>query len=451
MNGTFLATSEVSPADNGPSVADRRSRWSGNRAGLPCIWLVALLLITFMAGCSSSSSPSPEPLTDAQWIGFKDGDGNWQKIEPESFTIDFEGMVNDSDGRYSLAIVQANAEHRRVRILTLETTLAELNRIDLQDFAAEDQALVEVMASSVPDGIYPKFYLGFEESSSGTFSVNAGTYDLIGTYSDDSSLKYPTQYVRKNGITVAVGQNPPVEIDFALADALTEQYAITIPSTVQLNSGEVFLLTANGTAASLGYNYSDGDSLEYSAMPLGAGDLYMLELYVDLDENSGISYFKGFDDEADDYSVNLPPGFDGEFAEDRSSEIFLPGMTAAAYDDRSGTVLGYTVQYVGKSAVKDIEYGAICHVSAGQVGLDSPIAFFMPDLHSAPGWNSNWSIPTDVTNKSANASVQVASDLTALQVFVDWFIANAPRVAAAGQWFASLANYQTFDGVDDNL
>jgi hypothetical protein len=129
-----------------------------------------------MAGCSSSSSPSPEPLTDAQWIGFKDGDGNWQQIEPE------------------------------------------------------------VTANSVPDGIYPKFYLGFEESSSGTFSVNAGTYDLIGTYSDDSSLKYPTHYARNNDITVAPGQNPPEEIDFASEDMLTGPYAITIPSTVQRTS-----------------------------------------------------------------------------------------------------------------------------------------------------------------------------------------------------------------------
>jgi hypothetical protein len=225
---------------------------------------------------------------------------------------------------------------------------------------------------------------------------------------------------------------------------LSDTYKITVDSISDMEEAEVFLLTANNTAARLGYTpYGETpaiDYVDYKALPsedLSAGDLYMVMVSLDLDDDSFITYFEGFET-AEDKTIAPPGLFDGELLSDTSTGFLRLGLSATAYGD----AIGYTIEYTNTG--NGIEYRVTSHVSSGWFDGTS-VEFLMPDMRTAPGWQTNWSIPTTAELDWAFVSAQAGSTGSNLQDFADWYISGTPHVAA-DQWFASSVNSYAGDG-----
>lgn len=427
-------------------------------AGITFVVLFALFVSTGCGGSGSSAQPE-DPLTDAEWIGFRDGDGAWQDLElPESGVLVFDDdttgtRVTDAQGRYTLVSMRAFGASQRVMLVTLQSTVSESTQLDFSDFMATgEQAFLDVTVSGLGVNEVADLYLADEDNSRSSdglvsFYDNAGTYDLVATRSSDSQTHLPSDMVIRHDLTLSSGTTSNETIDFVAPGLIT----LSGPNQITVNNaenalgdGEVFLLTKNYTAARLGYTPYSGSTpisdIDFMALPtekLSTGDLYMVRVSLDLDDDSFITYFEGFGT-AGNMTIDPPGLFDGELLSDTSTGFLLLGLSATAYGD----AIGYTTEYTGTG--NGIEYGVTCHVSSGWFDGTS-VEFLMPDMRTAPGWQTNWSIPTTAELDWAYVSAQAGSTGSNLQDFADWYISRTPHVAA-DQWFASSVNSYAGDG-----
>lgn len=414
----------------------------------PVLWLIGLLALALLAACSDSDSnpPSQEPMVDAQWVGFRDGDGDWQQIDlPESQVFDFTTAdtgteVTDPQGRYSLAVVRAYAARREVYLFTVQTTLAESPEFDFRKYFPDaEQSNLEITVSGLPGATSVSLYLAGDRripyNGVVTFDTDPGTYDLIAVASSSGT---PAQLIALYDQTYDPGLTP-ITINWASGApvVLTGPYTVTLLPEQQgsMEHGEVSLLTGNGTIVDLS-GASAEDSFTYKALPpenMVPDDVYMLDLFFRPDSDTVISYFAGFGT-AEDLSVPPMGSFDGVYAADTSTGTLLPGLAASKTTD----AIAYTTLYTGRG--NDIEYSAISLTTSGWIGAAEQITIAMPDMHTAPGWSTNWSIPVNAVASYTAATVQTASTGTSLQDFADWYFSDAPHVSA-DQWFESIANF----------
>ena len=450
------ATRGALSTGSGSRFGARSPAFKAGLRAIPQFFFLILLTLGIMTGCSSSDSataPQADPLTDAEWIAFRDGDGAWQEIElPASKVFDFtdaggDTFVTDPDGRYTLVSVRATASNQQVEVFTLQSTTGEASQLDFSAFfPGDEQASLQVTVSGIESDTRADLYLGNEDIGLGvngtfTFTDSAGTYDLVATRSSLGS-DLPTLLAARRDLVLQAGLTTSENVDFTAtgADAplaLTDQYTVSVNSAHPLDYGEVFLLTANGTAASLGYeSWSGSVAVAYMAVPSGglaAGDHYMTRLSLEPDDDSYITYYEGFAS-AGDRTVTPPGVFDGVSASDTSTGYLLPGLTGSTFPD----AIGYTIQY--RASGSTIDYYFNCHISTGWLdGTSGSVAFTMPDMHAVAGWESKWSIPLDADMVWAYASAQAGSAGVSLTEFMQWYLIGAPRVEQ-GEWFASSVN-----------
>lgn len=403
-----------------------------------CILAAVVLLGT--AGCSDSGSDDLV-LSDAQWVAFQDGDGPWQELGvSENMVFDADELVTDPEGRYSLAIVFARAatdaeDNGFIQEVTLKTTKAEVPSIDFSKmFDPESTSLEVTLDEDSLDYGSAYLYVGGEyetpwgDSNTVTLYPYTAPYDLVATL--HSGLEdYPSKILFETFDESAQGQARTCNIAFGDFVDLSAPYTVTFtPSADEiLHSAEAYLVTANGTAASLGEEYNDGaTSFEYTApAALPAGGSYVLELSIDLDEDSSILHYQGFET-PDDLAINgssLPNVFDGQYAADTSTGSLLPNMNWTVVDD-GGDAVAYASVFNGEA--NSIDYFVVTMVTAGRVGAeDTCIA--MPDLSSAPGWYPLWSIPANAEERGASSWAVLSSEN-----FGDLFASNLATLYLGG-------------------
>lgn len=425
------------------------------------VFFLCLFVLLFTGGCggSGSSTSSPDVLTDAEWFGFRDGDGQWQEIQtPETQIFRFDDTttgtyVTNSEGRYSLVALHAYASSQQVTILVLQSTVDESPELDISPFLSDDESAdLEVTVSGLDYGYHANIFLADEETGMGmdgstTLHIDPGTYDLVVTRSEVNAA-LPTHLFARHDMELQAeptgDQSIEVSLDTADLIQLSDQYTISVDSVHTLDDGEVYLLTANGTMASLGYtNISSGDPKElyYKGLPFAftsdvdwQEDLYIVELSLEPIEDSTIYYFQGFDT-AGNLTVTPPGVFDGTLATDTSTGYLLPGLVANAY----AGAIGYTVRY--EASANGINYVTACYTTKGWLDELSEIEFFMPALHEADGWDTKWSIPeTATTDWEAYVAVQAGSNDLTFANLIEWALIDTPRVDN-GSWFASIANW----------
>lgn len=406
------------------------------------IYILATLLIVCLVGCGGSNKQAGNPvLTDATWYAMQDGDGPWEVINMP--TGMFTPTVTDPQGRYSLAYVMAIASDQRVYVFTLQTTVAELPTIDMSTIPMMGhQAELDVTVKPFEQGKFVSLYLddnshgigSFNEDQSISLETTPGIQDFIATLSENDV--WPTHLIVRRGLQFAPGSTLQQTVDFSTdSDVLAMGEPYTISADVPLQRGEVHLLTLNKSRAPLGRTgyFADETSFQYAplASGLSGGDTYMIELNTRPENNQYIAYFEGFSTPGD-RNVSLPSPFDGMIATNTSSGGVLPGMTDAFYSD----AIGYTVEYGARSGA--VTYYTMAHITAGRLGDQT--SFFMPNLASAPEWNTVWSIPIGATTLSAVTSVQAGSPGASIQDIGFWYMLDKPRVSA-GHWVASISNY----------
>lgn len=424
------------------------------------------LLFLFAAGCNDSDPGSGDdpgtdtPLTDAEWIAFQDGDGPWQEIEIPETGI-FIPTVTDSEGRYGLAYLLADAADQRVVMQTILTTTTELPQIDvsavLEGNSINFQVTVEEPQNLADSTV--NIYVGDDEAavSSGftytrTFSKTPGTYDLFVTQST-SGVAYPTNYIARRNIdlTTSAAEETISTANFNSITALTGPYTVTVQGTdSELDSsvyrGGVELITTNLTEAELGYKSTADASLQYSALdtPLTGDDIYLAYLDIELEDNDDVyydaSYYEGFLDAGDITLSPLMVNFDVTFDFNTDTGNTLPGISGIP-SIGTGVVLGYMLSYQG-SVEDGIEYYTVSYVSAGRVGDATSIS--MPDLSSSEGWSDNWSVPDDITTENVQASVNIGPDSSIFRTMANWFSNDVVRFED-GEWFAVLRKSVTYN------
>ena len=404
----------------GPGCGNRITTDRGHRLSL-VLCIVAAVLFLGTAGCSDSSSDDLA-LTDAVWVAFQDGDGPWREFEiPQDMIFDTEELVTDPDGRYSLAMVFARAardadDNGFVQEVTLKTTTAEVPRIDFSMLSDAGGTSLEVTLDD--DSLnYGSAYLyvgGEDEMPWNTNTVTlypyTAPYDLVATL-HSSGLDYPSKIFVQTFDESSQGQAETLDLAFGEFEDLSEPHTVTFtPSAADeiLYNGEVYLVTANGTAASLGEEYNEeAEFFEYTApAALPPEGSYVLELSIDLDDDSSVLHYQGFvapgDLEID--GTNLPYVFDGRHVADTSTGSLLPGVSWTVVDDMDD-VAAYASIFNGEA--NRIDYYVTTLVTAGRVGTDTGIA--TPDLRSAPGWYPLWSVPASTETWNAGSWAVLAS------------------------------------------
>ncbi len=447
------------PAEN-PESRGRCARGKtggGIRHPLILCILAAIVLLGTAAGCSDSDSDDLV-LTDAIWVAFQDGEGAWQEIEvPQDMVFDAEENVTDPEGRYSLAIVSAMAaqdaeDNGFVQTSILKTTTAEIPEIDFSGgIDSEDTSLeVTVDQASLDAGSVYLYARGDDSSVWNsdplTLYPTTAPYDLAATL-HSAGQDYPSKIFVESFDATALGQASTLDVVFGDFVDLSAPYTFTFaPSADEiLDDAEVYLMTANVSLASLGEEGIDEtNEVQYTApVDLNAvapGSSYMLDLSIDLDDDSSVSYYEGFA-APDDYSVSggdIPYTFDGQYVADRSTGSLLPGVSWTEVD-AGGNAIAYTSIFNGEA--NSIDYAVTTVVTAGRVGAGET-GFTIPDLSSAQGWYPLWSIPSDVQERGGSSSAVLSSDLMA-----DLFMPNLtmlyfdgyPRLADRS-WIAIIMN-----------
>ncbi len=439
------------------------------RLSIFSIIFLALFLL-FTAGCNDSDpvnnsdtvsdsdtdgdTETGATLTDAEWIVFQDGDGPWQEIEIPETGI-FIPTVTDSEGRYGIAYLAADAADQEVVLLTILATTAELPQIDVsvlvEDNGAELQVTVEEPENLANSGV--DLYLGWEYDSAygfpytGTFTKRPGTYDLFATQTASVS-NYPTNYIARRDIDLTAGATVEETItaaDFDSSAAFSGPYTVSVQGPDgELDSavydGEVRLITTNLTEVELGDKDEIGTSLQYSAMgnPLTGDDTYLVSLDMLLEETDGVEYhadyYEGFVDEGDITVSPLLETFDVTFNFNTGTDNTTLEISDIP-DIGTGTVLAYVASYIGR--VEDGIYYTTSNItSAGRVQDAS--SFSIPDLSSEEGWSDIWSIPDNLAWYEAGAVVYLGSENTHIQDAANWFSNEVLRLED-GEWFARLS------------
>ena len=440
-----------------------------------------VVFIGIVAGCggsgSSSSSDAPRlPIEDALWIGVQGGEnGDWQEFvcvstidelnelevqqattgavtfKLEDFSLDISD--NGGDGKYAIAFVMASADAQEVTSFIFMATITELSSIDFSSFLAGKNATLQTsMGTTTSDYYVSMFFINaysmnnpWTPSSAPDFDFDSasGTYDLaaIRTGQSDSTaylLLFRDESLNTDN-TATIG--PIAEDDFTDSGFLLSDYTITIETDLDFD-GEMNLVTANGTDVLLGEGDGDGgtSTFDFKAndAALTGDDMYMLHLYMDIDEDSASNYYRAF---ASAGNKNVTPSsvtFDGYFisTNSNSSGSLLPGLTGTPL---AADVIGYTAQYQGNA--DGVDYMFSMHVSSGRADEHtnlSTISFYSPDMESINGWDSRWSIPGTTAMDWTIVSVQIGdTDLTTL---ANWYYTGHPGFLTES-WFASIYNF----------
>ncbi|SEA05990.1 hypothetical protein SAMN05660420_01073 [Desulfuromusa kysingii] len=410
------ATGEIPKAEFSKDVIEQRLRFR------QLFFLLTFVLILLsVSGCSDSDGgKSTLVIEDAQWIAFQDGDGEWEEIEMPDDLI-FTPPVTDSAGRYGLAILIANAEDQSVYTTTLQTTTNEIPSFDLRTFFDQDETSLEVtVAESSLGDDWGKVYVGGDydtvwDSNPIIFSPETVPYDLVVTRTPNN-VNYPSEMIVRTFEASA-----QTDVDFGTAEdvvSLDSSYTFTFnPSGyfsddgVQTDGFEVYLQTANKTLVSMGYESNEGATfVRYSAPEdlsvVAPGGFYLLELGIDLDEESSLFYSKGFAspgfsfDEDLDLSILVP--LELQHVADTSSGSMLPGMS---WDETPANTVAYVSYFNGTA--NSIDYSTTTIVTVGRQGTENSL--MMPDLSSAENWYSLWSIPSEAEASEKQANVVMSS------------------------------------------
>ena len=426
------------------------------RFQLVFLFVVSMFALLAVAGCSDSDSDPALVLEDAQWVAFQDGDGEWEEIEVPDDLI-FTPTVNDPDGRYGLAILIASADSQSVRTITLQTTTDEIPGIDFSSFLDQEDISLEVtVAESSLDAGEVELYVGDDEeyvwdTTPETFYPYTTPYDLVATLTTNG-LDYPSQMIVRE-----FNSSDQATFDF---DTYGDVIDLSGPYTFTFDPGayfpgtdahmdyfDIYLRTANNTVASLGHENTDGaTSVDYSApadlSSAAPGGVYLLELDIDLDEDSSVFYYEGFTTHGAQ-TLNIPDSFDGQCVSDTATGSMLPGMAwTGTYTD----AIAYVNYFTGEA--NGITYSVTNSVTAGRQGADTSMT--MPDLSSADTWYSLWSIPTNAQASSESAVVVMSSES-----IVDLFPSNLSHLYLSdcpplenGAWIATFSNYSNAEGAD---
>ncbi len=439
-------------------------------------FIILSLSFLFLTGCNDSDSLPPddevppivEQLTDAEMMLFQDGDGDWRQIDESELTEAgiFIPPVTDSQGRYGLAYLVADAEDQRVQIVTLQITTAELPQIDvsraLEEGVTTDTAALEINVGE-PDlaGSRVHIFLRDEGSSSNfdftcTYSdLHPGNYDLFLTQTE-SEKKYPATLFARRDLELDADDTLVQDITTAdLADSidLTGPYTVTVldqqsgdPLDSNIFDGNVGLFTTNLTYVELGDKYVSDPDLKYTALgtPLTDNYIYILDLDIEIDDNHSLYYVEAFLDEGNK-EITLPVQLDDfnlTFAEDISTGSLLPGMHISDIEDV--TVMGYIISFEGN--INGIRYYSKSYISASR---QTDTSFFMPDLSSAEEWESNWSMPADIETEYYSIHAYIGSGNfidQSLQDASDWGYDEALyQQLEDGDWFAHLSESTYLD------
>ena len=452
---------------------------------------ILMVLVSLVAGCGSgSSSTSLQPIEDAIWIGIQGGEnGSWEEFisvsspeelndlgtqyaETSGVTFRWEDEVisissSGGDEKYGIIIVSASASNQKVFSIVLQTTISELSRMELPVNENENGTLqVDVEEPAGFASSFVRLFLEDENKrvyssefpSRETFSVKPETYDLIVTRSDSYS-DTPTHLEARRDLLLSAGTTLTETVSNAAFDATN---ALSGPYTIQtLNNdsstmdrslywGGVSLQTFNGTETELSAYIDDGDAdISYAVLGslLDVTDVYCLELSIEPDATSDISYFEGF--RSEENKTVTPPSepFTGSFVSNLTNGSLLPGLIGTTYAD----AIGYTIGYEGTAnsgTESEADYTFNFHISeerAAEVTSGTDISITSPDFSSVSGWKSRWSIPETVVMGSTAASVQVGSSGITLQDFINWYIKDSPWLDD-GEWFASIAEIQSGEG-----
>ncbi len=443
-----------------PSI--RTKSGGGSRFSLILCILAAVVLLG-TAGCSDSDSDDLV-LTDALWVAFQDGEGAWQEIEiPENMVFDAQSVVTDPEGRYSLAILSARAaedaeDNGSVQTVTLRTTTSEIPEIDFSGTLDSVDTSLEVtvdQASLDAGSVYLHIrgdYTSLWNSDTITLYPDTAPYDLAATlYSGGQG--YPSKILVEPFDASALGHASTLDIVFGDFVDLSAPYTYTFdPSADEiLDDAEVYLMTANVTLASLGEEGIDEtNEVQYTApVDLNAvapGSSYVLDLLIDLDDDSSVSYYEGFAAPGN-YSVSggdIPYTFDGRYVADRSTGSLLPGVSWTEID-AGGNAIAYTSIFHGEA--NSIDYRDTTVVTAGRVGAEDT-GFAMPDLSSAQGWYPLWSIPSDAEEGGGSSWAVLSSetlDNLSVSNLTMLSLDGCPRLAD-GSWIAIIMNSWQTEG-----
>ncbi len=409
------------------------------------------LFFLFTTGCSDSNSlTSPangdttngdtdngdtsevEPLTDAVEIFFQDGDGEWTLLDNTEFmaTGIFIPTVTDSDGRYGVAMIRVYAEDQEVYLYTLETTTAEIPQIDFSDTLALDDGTASLTVNvGEPDIAGSDIGIHLRDESDWNFNgisitypnLESGNYDLILTQTEEDNdilNNYPSTLLARPDLAIDDGDSLVQDIttsDLAGSTVLAGPYTVTVrdhesgaPLDSTLYEGNVDLLTSNSTFVELGDKDDNDTNFEYTALGtlLADNNTYMLNIDFEPDEYRELTYLETFLNEGDK-DISLPvDDFDLTFTDDISNGNLLPGMDIPEFEDV--TSIGYSVYFDG--SIAGIQYRAQSFITASR---QTGTSFFLPDISSAEGWQSNWSIPADIETDRSFISVYLGSmDIT---------------------------------------
>ena len=389
-------------------------------------------------------------------MAFQDGDGAWEEIEVPDDLI-FTPEVNDPDGEYGLAILIASADSQRVQTITLQTTTDEIPSLDFSSFLDQEDTSLEVTVtqSSLDAGdVY--LYVGDEEEyvwgTTETFSPYTTPYDLVATLTTSGLDYYPSQMIvrelNSSGHETVDFDTDGNVIDLSGPNTFTFDPAAYFPGTdAQMDYFNIYLRTANNTLASLGHESTDeSTSVDYTypADPTSAGPdaNYLLELDIDLDDDSSLFYYEGFSIH-DAQNLYIPDPFDGECVSDTATGSILPGMT---WNGTYADAIAFVNYFTGEAG--GINYSTTSIVTAGRQGTDTSMT--MPDLSSSDTWYSLWSIPTNAQANSTTALAVLSSE-SIVDLFTSdlsyLYLVDCPPLED-GSWIATSSNYWYAGGSD---
>ena len=346
------------------------------------------------------STYSEQEQRNAEWVGFREGLGEWRKVHGVGGSYGFD-VTAVAAGRYSVAVVCPGSSTgfgagQTTHVLELTTDDPRSLSLTCDRLEPRDQMVTLSVINKPPltaEGGSISSYL-FTRIGPGATPlityVHPGIYDVVAL-----ALDYNNNLaISRIGVVRGVAVSGPVTVEADLGDAAVAEPHTFSASGATFIRTSVELLTAGGTSTSL---VQFSDRMKYQGLPAAAqqsGDIHRLS--VSSTSGSVYTYLKAPEDLYVDLA-SLPATLPRPTVAitRRSPRLGI----SADFRERAAALpdaVGYSIQYQHFNAATDSSRTWRVFLS-GRWLAGQPQVYELPDFTSAPDWQSVWELPSTAT------------------------------------------------------
>ncbi len=373
---------------------------------------LSVLTVTSLSlfGCGGGSSEDGNKIkitTDADWVGYQVGDGQWQTLQGSPSTTEESNPIKNyeftADGKYGVAIYCAGDK---------EGTIYQFTKDELRDivyYCNEHFSRYSVAGTyqnvseggipvSAIDSVNTFSNLNFSSNEFTIQNVPEGTWDLVSVIMTvgDGDMMSPQKVVITREINVN-GDKTGLNVDFNQGSDLT-QYSYSVTG----GEGGVMLLTKNNTILNSSIS-SDGGS-------------YWYKINNGLNQDDYYLFYGGSSDERK-MRVESISATDSNLGDKNMNLNSINDLTSGSFDSNTGTISGLNYQPSQSSPAllgynilieNDVEWDI--SISKGWLGTET--SYTLPDLSSVEGFpTGGWfgdlsTVDVNLSALMSNATIQ---------------------------------------------